>query len=70
MIDLVLSIVVLAAFLLFAGAFFLWRRTGNTKNAILMVLLGLIALGNVAIWTIPDTDGKAPLEKLERGSGR
>ena len=70
MLDLVLSVVVLAAFLLFAGAYFLWRRTGNTKSALLMVVLGLIALGNVAIWTVPDADGEAPLDKIERGSDR
>lgn len=68
MLDTVLSIVVLAALFLFAGAYFLWRRTGNARNALLMVLLGLIALANVAIWTVPDADGKAPLDKIERGS--
>ncbi|MBX7492443.1 hypothetical protein K3163_04395 [Qipengyuania sp. 1NDW9] len=70
MLDTVLSIVVLAAVALFVGAFLLWKRTGNAKNALLMVLLGLIALGNVAIWTIPDADGEAPLDKIERGSDR
>ena len=70
MLDTVLSIVILAAFALFAGAFFLWRRTGNTKNALLMVVLGLVALANVAIWTIPTEDGEAPLDKIERGSDR
>jgi len=39
MLDTVLSITVLAAILLLVGAFFLWRRTGNVKNALLMVLL-------------------------------
>lgn len=68
MLDLVLSIVVLAAIALFAGAFLLWRRTGNVKNALLMVVLGVIALVNVGIWTIPTTDGEAPLDKIERGS--
>lgn len=68
MLDTVLSIVVLAALFLFAGAYFLWRRTGNARNALLMVLLGLIALANVAIWTVPDADGEAPLDKIERGS--
>ena len=68
MLDLVLSIVVLAAIALLAGAFFLWRRTGNTKNAALMVVLAFIALINVAIWTVPTTDGEAPLDKVERGS--
>ena len=68
MLDLVLSIVVLAAIALFAGAFLLWRRTGNVKNSLLMVVLGVIALVNVGIWTIPTTDGEAPLDKIERGS--
>ena len=68
MLDLVLSIVVLAAIALLAGSFFLWRRTGNAKNAALMVVLAFIALINVAIWTVPTTDGEAPLDKVERGS--
>ena len=68
MLDTVLSIVVLAAIALFAGAYFLWRRTGNGKNALLMVLLGLVALVNVAIWTVPTADGEAPLDKIERGT--
>ena len=68
MLDLVLSIVVLAAVALLAGAYLLWRRTGNMKNALLMVLLAGVALANVAIWTVPDADGEAPLDKLEQGS--
>ena len=69
MLDTVLSIVILAAFALLAGAFFLWRRTGNARNALLMVLLAFVALANVAIWTVPTSDGEAPLDKVERGSG-
>ena len=68
MLDTVLSIVVLAAVALFVGAFLLWKRTGNAKNAMLMVILALVALANVAIWTIPSADGEAPLDKVERGS--
>ena len=68
MMDTVLSIVVLAAVALLAGAFVLWRRTGNVRNAFLMVILALVALANVAIWTIPAADGEAPLDKVERGS--
>ena len=45
--DLVLSIVMLAAFALLAGAFVLWRRTGDAKNPALMVVLALVAIGNV-----------------------
>lgn len=68
MLDFVLSVVVLAAIMLFFGAFLLWKRTGNSKNAMLMVILALVALVNVAIWTVPTADGEAPLDKVERGS--
>ena len=68
MLDGVMSIVVLAAIALFFGAFFLWRRSGNMKNAMLMVILAIVALVNVASWTVPAADGEAPLEKVARGS--
>lgn len=68
MLDAVLSLLVLAAIVLVIGAFMLWRRTGNVKNALLMVLLAVVALVNVMIWTLPDADGEAPLEKLEQGA--
>lgn len=67
MLDTVLSITVLAAILLVVGAFLMWRRTGNVKNALLMVLLAVVALVNVAIWVAPDAGGEAPLERLEQG---
>ena len=52
---------------LVVGAFLMWRRTGNVKNALLMVLLAVVALVNVAIWVVPDAGGEAPLERLEQG---
>ena len=58
----------LPALALLVGAYFLWRRTGNAKNALLMVLLAAIALVNVAIWTLPDAGGEAPLDKPEQGA--
>ncbi len=64
MLDLVLSLTVLAAFALLAGAWLLWRRTGNRQQPLLMVLLALVALVNVAIWTVPDKAGDAPLDKI------
>ena len=67
MLDTVLSITVLAAILLVVGAFLMWRRTGNVRNALLMVLLAVVALVNVAIWVVPDAGGEAPLERLEQG---
>ncbi len=63
--NLVLSIVMLAAFALLAGAFVLWRRTGLVKQPALMVLLAVIAVGNVLIWTLPDASGVSPVEQVE-----
>ena len=61
--DIVLSILVLAAIALFAGAFALWRK-GVRRQAGLMVLLGVVALVNVAIWTVPTASGDVPLDQL------
>ncbi len=65
MTDFVLSIVMLAALALLAGAFVLWRRTGEVKNPALMVLLAVIAVVNVLIWTLPSESGEAPIEQLK-----
>ena len=70
MTDIVLAIVMLAAFALVAGAFLLWRRTGEAKNPALMVLLAVIAVVNVLIWTIPAPDGKAPVDQIKQAAGR
>ncbi|MBV7259430.1 hypothetical protein [Erythrobacter crassostreae] len=68
MTDIVLSIVMLAAFALIAGAFFYWKRTGETKQPALMVVLAIIAIGNVLIWTVPTADGSSPADKVEAGA--
>lgn len=68
MTDWVFSIVVLAAILLLLGAFAYWRRTGEVKQPLLMVVLALIAIGNVLIWTIPTADGTAPVDQIEEAS--
>lgn len=69
MTDIVLSIVMLAALALVAGAFVLWRRTGEAKNPALMVLLAVIAVINVLIWTMPTTSGDAPIEQIKEAAG-
>lgn len=65
MTDIVLSIVMLAALALVAGAFVLWRRTGEAKQPTLMVVLAVIAVLNVLIWTIPSTGGEAPIAQIK-----
>ncbi|WP_338446214.1 hypothetical protein V5F89_13865 [Pelagerythrobacter marensis] len=62
----VLSIVMLAGFALLAGAFVLWRKGGSAKQALLMVVLALVCFANVAIWTVPTSDGDAPLDRIEQ----
>jgi drug/metabolite transporter superfamily protein YnfA len=61
---LVLSLIVLAAIVLLAGAFVLWRRGGSRKQVALMLLLAVIMAVNVAIWTLPDASGNAPLASV------
>lgn len=65
MTDIVLSIVMLAALALVAGAFMLWRRTGEIRNPALMVLLAVVAVVNVLIWTVPTATGEAPIEAIK-----
>jgi drug/metabolite transporter superfamily protein YnfA len=69
MLDIVLSITVLAAIALLGGAWLAWKR-GQRKQAGLMLVLVAVALVNVAIWTLPDEGGTAPLDRVEQGAGR
>ena len=62
MLATVLSLLMLAMLVLVSGAVFLWQR-GERKRPTLMVLLALVALVNVAIWTLPDKQGNAPLDQ-------
>ncbi|QIG53418.1 hypothetical protein G6N82_03990 [Altererythrobacter sp. BO-6] len=64
--NLVLSIVMLAAGTLLVGAFVLWRRGVPLKQPLLMVLLAVIAIVNVLIWTLPDASGDAPLDRVQQ----
>lgn len=67
--NLVLSIVMLAAGALCVGAYVLWRRTGQAKQPALMLLLALIAVVNVLIWTVPDASGDAPIDRVSTEAG-
>ena len=63
--DIVLGIVMLAAFALVGGAIFFWRRTGQVKQPALMVVLALVMVANVLIWTVPDVSGDAPVDRID-----
>jgi carbon starvation protein CstA len=56
-----LSLMMLAALALAAGAAVLWRR-GERQRPLLMVVLTAVLVLNVAIWTVPDAGGSAPVE--------
>jgi drug/metabolite transporter superfamily protein YnfA len=53
MADTLLSLTMLAALASLAGAFVLWRRKGEGRKALLMVVAALVALANVAVWSLP-----------------
>ena len=61
--DTILSILVLAALALVIGAVVLWRKGGSAKQVMLMLILAGVMIGNVLIWTVPDKDGEAPIQK-------
>ncbi len=56
---LILSILMLGALGLIAGAILLWRR-GERRKAGLMAVAALVAAGNVALLTVPLSDGRSP----------
>ncbi len=61
--DTVLSILVLATIALVIGAIALWRRGGQIRQVWLMLLLAAIVAGNVLVWVVPDSTGKAPVSQ-------
>ena len=62
----VLSVVMLAAIALVAGAAYLWRR-GSRKQAGLMLVLAVVMVVNVLIWTVPGSGGTAPIDRAATG---
>lgn len=67
MFDFIISLVILAALALGAGAFYLSRK-GHTKQASLMALLAFIMVVNVAIWLIPTADGDTLADSAARSA--
>lgn len=47
-----LSILMIAAFLLAAGGAWMIAKVRDTKKGILMVTAALVLLGNVLVWTV------------------
>jgi hypothetical protein len=47
-----LTLAMLAAFALVIGGVSIWRKHGDTKRGVLMILAALVLFGNVLIWTV------------------
>ena len=65
--DAILSVLVLAAVVLVGGALYSWRRNGPSKQVWLMLVLAVVMIANVLIWTIPNKDGTAPIDRAAEG---
>ncbi len=65
MFDYLISVVVLAAVALLAGAYALHRR-GSSKQALLMAVLAAVMIANVAIWLIPTSGGDSLADAAAR----
>ncbi|GFE72775.1 MULTISPECIES: hypothetical protein [Novosphingobium] len=57
--DIALSLMTLTIAALVLGAIALWRRGGNRKQAGLMLALAAVLIVNVAIWTLPNSEGES-----------
>ena len=66
MLDAMLSLLMLGALVLLAGALYLWRSRGERQRPMLMLLLAMIMLVNIGIWTLPDASGEPPVARAER----
>lgn len=61
MADFALSVTMLAALALLAGGSVLWAKRGERRKGLTMIAAGLVALANVAIWSLP-----APRDAAQR----
>ena len=59
----ILSIMVLGAIALTAGAIYLWNRDGMRRQALLMLVLVAVIAANVALLTVPVGDGQSVVEQ-------
>ena len=57
--SVILSIAMIAGFALLWGAWRLYKRGCSRQQMWLMVAASLIMFANVAIWTIPDDNGRS-----------
>jgi hypothetical protein len=66
MLSAILSIAMIAGFALLWGAWALWRREGAHQKMWLMLATALIIFANIAIWTVPDSEGNSLVKTNRR----
>ena len=59
MLNAILSLAMIAAFLLLFGAWRRWRRDGLSQQMWLMIAAALVIFANIAIWVVPDENGNS-----------
>ena len=59
MLNAILSLAMIAAFLLLFGAWRRWRRDGLSQQMWLMIAASLVIFANIAIWVVPDEKGNS-----------
>lgn len=59
MANLLLSVALFAGILLLFGAWKRWRRDGAGQQMWLMIAAALVIFANIAIWVVPDGQGKS-----------
>lgn len=59
MLNAILSLAMIAAFLLLIGAWKRWQRDGFSQQMWLMVAAALVIFANIAIWVVPDEKGNS-----------
>lgn len=63
----ILSLAMIAGFALLWCAWRIHKRGGQRQQMWLMVIAALIMFANVAIWTIPDKQGRTLTEASSQG---
>jgi hypothetical protein len=59
MVNIILSVGMLAGFALILGAWRMWVRDGLGQKVWLMIAAALVIFANVAVWTVPDKQGNS-----------
>jgi hypothetical protein len=60
-----LSIAMIGGFALLWGAWRLWKRDGLGQKVWLMVAAALVLFANVAIWTVPNEQGRTLVDSTD-----